>query len=89
MGFFDKKPKSGRKKQQARQIKNTRGTIASCACPWCKKPNNFRDVEDYALEAGNILECDYCHKNFKIQRVRMVTEIVLSPTRERGNLRGG
>lgn len=89
MGFFDKKP--ARKKQQARRAppKNTRGTIESCACPWCRKPNNFRDVQDYALEAGNILECDHCHKNFQIQRARQIVEIVLSPTTKKGNLRGG
>lgn len=87
MGLF-KKPIQNKKKQ-AHQIKNTRGTIDSCACPWCKKPINFRDVEDYALEPGNILECDHCRKNFSIQRVRTITEIVLSPTRRRGNLRGG
>lgn len=66
--------------------KQTRGTVASCACPWCKKPNDFRGVEDYGLEPGNVLSCDHCRRNFKITKVEKMTVIQLAPTHDRGNL---
>jgi uncharacterized protein YbaR (Trm112 family) len=64
----------------------TKGTISACACPWCKKPNDFRGVEDYGLEQGNVLSCDFCKKNFQIARVQPVTMIWLERTNNRGNL---
>lgn len=67
----------------------TKGTIEATACPWCRKPNDFRSVEDYGLEKGNVLTCDHCKRNFKIKNVRKMTVIYLEPYSGRGNLHGG
>jgi len=64
----------------------TKGPVHSCPCPWCRKPNDFRGLEDYGLEPGNIASCDHCKKNFKIKSVQKVTFLRLAPTNERGNL---
>ncbi len=48
--------------------------------------NDFRGLEDYGVEQGNVLECDHCKKNFKIARKQPVTMIWLERTNERGNL---
>jgi hypothetical protein len=66
--------------------KQTRGTVDSCACPWCGNPNDFRGLEDYGVEAGNVITCDHCKRNMKIERVRPVTMIWLSRYTGRGNL---
>lgn len=66
--------------------KQTRGTVNSTPCPWCHKPNDFRGVEDYGLEPGNVLSCDHCSKNFIIKRVQPVTMVWLAPYSGRGNL---
>ncbi len=66
----------------------TKGTVAACACPWCKKANDFRGVEDYGLEPGNVITCDHCGKNFKLARVQRVTLIWLERTTDVGNLHG-
>jgi len=67
-------------------MSQTKGTIAACSCPWCGTANDFRGVEDYGLEAGNVLTCDSCKKNFKIARVQPVTMIWLERYAGRGNL---
>lgn len=64
----------------------TKGTLAACACPWCNKANDFRGLEDYGMEQGNVLQCDHCKKNFKISRVQPVTMIWLEQFTGRGNL---
>ena len=64
----------------------TKGYVHSCACPWCRKPNDFRDLDDYGLEPGNVLSCDHCKKNFKIKALRPVTVITLEQFQGRGNL---
>lgn len=86
MGFFDKKspPKQLARPEGARQ---TRGTIAACACPWCGKANDFRDMEDYGVEPGNVLACDHCGKNFEIKRVQP-TKLIWLGRAGRGNLQG-
>jgi len=58
----------------------TKGTVASCACPWCLKPNDFRDVEDIGVEAGNTFTCDHCKKIFMIAKVQPVKMIWLKRT---------
>lgn len=85
MGFFDKKQPPP--KQLPETAKQTRGTIDSCACPWCSKPNDFRGLEDYGVEQGNILQCDHCKNNFEIKRVLPTTLIWLGRA-GRGNLQG-
>lgn len=67
-------------------MSQTKGTINACACPWCKSPNDFRGIEDYGLEVGNVFSCDSCKKNFKISAVQPVTIIRLERTSDRGNL---
>lgn len=66
--------------------KQSKGTVAATACPWCKKPQDFRGVEDYGLEPGNVFKCDHCKRNFKLVRVQKVTMLWLAPTTDRGNL---
>jgi hypothetical protein len=36
----------------------TRGTIENTPCPVCGTRVNFKDVEDYGLEAGAVYTCD-------------------------------
>lgn len=78
MGFFGKKPPPKQIQGQG-PPKQTRGTIAACACPWCGKANDFRDIEDYGVEQGNVLACDHCGKNFEIKRVQQTKLIWLGP----------
>ncbi len=59
--------------------KQTRGTVEACACPWCKKPNDFRGCEDYAIEKFQDFKCDHCGRIFYIARVQPVTMIWLAP----------
>ena len=57
----------------------TRGTVDACACPWCRKANSFKNVEDYALEQYQDFKCDYCGRVYYIARVQPVTMIWLKP----------
>jgi hypothetical protein len=66
--------------------RQTTGPLNACACPWCRKANDFRGLEDYGVEPGNILACDHCGKNFEVMRVQPVTMVWLAPTTARGNL---
>ena len=66
----------------------SRGTMAATACPWCRTPQDFRDLEDYGMEKGNILTCDKCDKNYKIKALRTVKVVYLERTTEKGNLYG-
>lgn len=59
--------------------KHTKGTVAACACPWCGKANDFRDMEDFGVEVGNVLECDHCKRKFQIAAVQKTTVIQLKP----------
>ena len=70
-------------------MSQTKGPIHAVACPWCRKPNDFRTVEDYGLETGNVLTCDHCKRNFEIKNIQKTTTIWLAPTNSRGNLRRG
>jgi hypothetical protein len=60
---------------------HTRGTVEATACPWCKKPNDFRGLDDYGVEPGNILKCDHCTRSFEIVRVQSVKMLWLKPSR--------
>lgn len=70
-------------------MSQTRGTIESCPCPHCKKPNDFRPLtagggwgETAAgIEKGAVFNCDYCGKKFQIVNVRPVTLLWLRPVR--------
>jgi uncharacterized protein YbaR (Trm112 family) len=64
----------------------TKGPLHAVPCPWCRKSNDFRSVEDYALGQGNVLSCDHCKRNFEIKNVQKVTMIWLAQTSQRGNL---
>ena len=55
----------------------TRGTVEATACPWCKRTNDFRGVEDYGLEPGNAFTCDHCHRTYEVVRVQPVTMVWL------------
>ena len=56
----------------------TRGTVESTACPWCKQPNDFREVEDYGLESGNTFKCDHCHRSYEVVRLKPVTMVYIA-----------
>lgn len=64
------------------------GKVYAVPCPWedCRKPNDFRTVEDYGLEPGAIFSCDHCKRKMKIMRVEPTTLVSVTPTQERGNL---
>lgn len=59
-------------------MSQTRGTVAACACPWCRKANDFRGLEEYGLERGCILTCDHCDKHFSVVDIRPVTVLRLA-----------
>lgn len=56
--------------------KMVRGTIESCACPHCKKPNDFRDDIEF-IEDGNSFFCDHCKGKIIIVQVRKVTLLLV------------
>ncbi len=60
--------------------KQTRGTIDAVACPWCKKPQDLRDLSDFGVEPGSTLVCDFCKRRSRIARVQPTTLIWLTPT---------
>ena len=64
----------------------TRGTVAATPCPWCGKANDFRGMEDYGIEPGNICSCDHCGRNFVVAKKQPVTMLWLKRTNAKGNL---
>lgn len=60
----------------------TRGTMHACACPHCRKPNDFSD-DGEVLEKGNSFNCDHCKRVFFVVEARRVTLVTLSATAPR------
>jgi len=60
----------------------TRGTTDSCACPHCRRPNNFSDETEF-LEKGNSFKCDHCDRIFYCVEVKRVTLLLLSTAEPR------
>ena len=60
--------------------KGTKGYAHSCACPHCRKPDDFRDYVDHGFEPKDTtFECKYCKKFFVIAAVKTTTMIWLEP----------
>ena len=68
-------PQQPTKKKKARQFK-----IYAVRCPWCGKPNDFREVE-YDLrttqDAGAKVDCDHCGRLMKVVRIEPVKLITV------------
>lgn len=67
----------------------TKGTLERTACPWCGQPQNFKDVEDYGVEVGAVLQCEKCQQRFEIKRVQPVTVLWLGRYQGSGPRFGG
>lgn len=64
--------------------KQSRGTVDSAPCPWCKKPQSFKGVADYGVVERDICyQCvndkngKGCGRHYVIARVQPVTLIWL------------
>ena len=57
----------------ANDKKMTRGTVKAVPCPYCKRPNDLRGLEDYGLDTGNVFKCDHCGRHVQIAKLQPVT----------------
>lgn len=54
-----------------------KGTIESCGCPHCRKPNDFTDDIEF-LEKGNSFKCDHCDRVIWVVKVERLTTVLVS-----------
>jgi hypothetical protein len=54
----------------------TKGQLEGAPCPWCGKPQDFRDL-DYGMEVGAQIQCESCHRHYEIARIKPITIVWL------------
>ena len=53
-----------------RSKQKTVGVIHAVPCPWCKRPNDLREMhEQRLLEAGARYGCDHCKRVFELETI--------------------
>jgi hypothetical protein len=67
--------------------KQINGPIHAVPCPWCGKPNNFKNLQEAigaTFEAGNQCWCDHCHHLIVVTKVVPVTVVAVRQSKNTG-----
>jgi len=72
----------------APSLKTCDGPIHAVPCPWCGKPNDFREIDGAIaalFEGGAYFECDSCHKLMDIVKVVQVKIVQVRQSKKTHN----
>lgn len=58
--------------------KRTVGPVDQAPCPWCKKPNNLREIQQQQmLEKGARIDCDHCKRHYVVAGIDTRPRVIL------------
>jgi hypothetical protein len=61
-----------------RSKQKTVGAVHAVPCPWCKRPNDLRDLkEQHLLEPDAIIDCDHCKRLSVVDAIDIRPRIIL------------